>query len=282
MITFPELNLEFNINKVAFSFFNINIYWYAIIIVLAIIIALIILKINENKCNIRFSIMIDLSIYLIPISFIGARIYYILFNPNPYIENPIEVFNIRNGGLAIYGGIIAGIITCYVFCKKRKINFLDLLDYLAPSLAIGQAIGRIGNFVNIEAYGTKTDNILRMRIYENGNYTEVHPTFLYESLSTLLIFSVLMILIRKRKFKGEIVCIYFILYSFARFWIEGLRIDSLMFLNFRISQILSLAIFAISIAILSYNVIKHRKMKNIIENWHTKKYENAVYLLKYW
>lgn len=266
MITFPELNLEFNINKVAFSFFNINIYWYAIIIVLAIIIALIILKINENKCNIRFSIMIDLAIYLIPISFIGARIYYILFNPNPYIENPIEVFNIRNGGLAIYGGIIAGIITCYVFCKKRKINFLDLLDYLAPSLAIGQAIGRIGNFVNIEAYGTKTDNILRMRIYENGNYTEVHPTFLYESLSTLLIFSVLMILIRKRKFKGEIVCIYFILYSFARFWIEGLRIDSLMFLNFRISQILSLAIFAISIAILSYNVIKHRKMKNIIEN----------------
>lgn len=142
MIFFPEFNLEFNIDRIAFSILNIDIYWYAIIIVFAIIIALLMLKINNNKTGIDFNEMTDLAIYLIPISIIGARIYYIFFNLDYYINNPFQIFNIRTGGLAIYGGIIAGIITCYIFCKKRKINMLDLLDYLAPSLAIGQSIGR--------------------------------------------------------------------------------------------------------------------------------------------
>lgn len=146
MIKFPGLNLEFNIDKVAISIGEIEIYWYAVIIVFAIIVAMLVLKINQNRCNIKFNTMIDLAIYLIPISIIGARIYYIMFNSQYFIENPIQILNFRTGGLAIYGGIIAGLITCYVFCKKRKINFLDMLDYLAPSLAIGQSIGRLRKF----------------------------------------------------------------------------------------------------------------------------------------
>ena len=168
--------------------------------------------------------------------------------------------------MAIYGGIIAGLITCYVFCKKRNIKLLDILDYLAPSIDIGQAIGRFGNFVNIEAYGIQTDNVLRMGIWENNTYLEVHPTFLYESVCTSAIFIILMLLIRKRKISGEIAYIYLILYSFARFWIEGLRIDSLMFYDFRISQIISIVIFGVSIILLSYNVVKHKKTQKIRKN----------------
>ena len=132
--------------------------------------------------GIKFEDIIDLLIFLIPISIISARLYYVLFDLNYFIKNPMQIFNIRTGGLAIYGGIIGGIITCIVFCKKRKINILDLLDYLAPALALGQAIGRWGNFANIEAYGVETTLPWRMGIYEANKYVEVHPTFLYESI----------------------------------------------------------------------------------------------------
>ena len=134
-----------------------------------------------------------------------------------------------------------------------------MLDYIAPGLALGQAIGRWGNFINQEAYGTQTNNCLRMGIIENGQYVEVHPTFLYESIATFLIFIILLLLSKKRKFRGEITYVYFILYSFVRFFIEGLRIDSLMFYQFRVSQLVSLALFITFLIILSYSVIKCRK-----------------------
>lgn len=140
-ITFPGLNLNFDISRIAFSICNIDIYWYAILMTSAFIIALIIFKINDGKLNIKFSDILDLSIYIIPISILSARLYYVLFNISQYIENPLEILNFRNGGLAIYGGIIGGVITCYIFCKKRKINILDLLDYIAPCLAL-----RTGNW----------------------------------------------------------------------------------------------------------------------------------------
>lgn len=140
-ITFPGLNLNFEISRIAFSICNIDIYWYAILMTSAFIIALIIFKINDGKLNIKFYDILDLSIYIIPISILSARLYYVLFNISQYIENPLEILNFRNGGLAIYGGIIGGVITCYIFCKKRKINILDLLDYIVPCLAL-----RTGNW----------------------------------------------------------------------------------------------------------------------------------------
>ena len=146
IVKFPLLNLELKFSDVAFTMFGMDIYWYAVMIVIAIVIALLVLKIREKHFNIKFSDIIDLCIYLIPISIISARIYYVIFSLSDYISSPLEIFNFRNGGLAIYGGIIGGIITCYVFCRKRKINFIELLDYAAPSLAIRTINRKMGKF----------------------------------------------------------------------------------------------------------------------------------------
>ena len=168
-----------------------------------------------------------------------------MFDLKYFIKNPMQIFNIRTGGLAIYGGIIGGIITCIVFCKKRKINILDLLDYLAPALALGQAIGRWGNFANIEAYGVETTLPWRMGIYEANKYVEVHPTFLYESIATFIIFIVLMKKGKSRKFSGELTYIYCMMYGLERLIVEGLRTDSLMLGPIRISQLVSFVILII-------------------------------------
>ena len=270
-VIFPSINLELNIKRVAFSIFGIDIYWYGIIIALAIMIALLILKLQDGKFGIEFNTILDLAIYLIPISLISARIYYVLFNLQQYTNNPLKIFNLRDGGMAIYGGIIGGLITCIIFCKKRKIKILNMLDYIVPVLALGQAIGRWGNFINIEAHGTETNSIFRMGIIENGTYMEVHPTFLYESIITFFLAILLLNIkdsekIKKdskkqliRKYPGQVTFIYLIVYSFARFFIEGIRTDSLMLFNFRISQILSMAIFVVSCLILTYKELKHKK-----------------------
>ena len=259
VIKFPELNLEFNISKVAFRIFGIEIYWYAILIVSAMCLALIIFKKRDGLYKIKFSDILDLTLYLIPISIISARLYYIIFNLGYYLQNPSEIFNIRSGGIAIYGAVIGGIITCFVFCKKREIRLLDLLDYMAPGLVLGQAIGRWGNFINIEAYGTYTNSLLKMGIIENGAYIEVHPTFLYESLACFAIFIILLIIKNKRKFSGQIAFTYLGLYSMQRFFVEGLRADSLMIGNIRISQILSVIIFTVSVMMY---IIKWKKFDN--------------------
>lgn len=264
IITFPGLNLEFNISKVAFNIFGIGIYWYAILIVISVILALIIFKKRDGLYGIKFNDLLDLSLYLIPIAIISARLYYIIFNFEYYLQNPKDILNIRNGGLAIYGAIIGGIITCFIFCKKRKINILDLLDYIVPCLVLGQAIGRWGNFINIEAYGTVTSSLLRMGIIENGKYIEVHPTFLYESIACLLIFIILEIMKNKRNFNGQIACTYLILYSLERFFIEGLRTDSLMLGNIRVSQMLSVIILVVCLNLYIMKMYKIKK-KNMIK-----------------
>lgn len=257
-VTFPSINLELEISRVAFTVFEIKIYWYAIIMISAIILGILLLRKRDGLYNIKFSDIIDLLIFLIPISIISARIYYVLFNLEYYLANPSQIFNIRNGGLAIYGGIIGGAITCIVFCKKRKIDLINLLDIIAPALILGQAIGRWGNFVNVEAYGTETTLPWRMGIIEAGKYLEVHPTFLYESIANFIIFCIIVRIKESRKFKGQVTCTYFILYSAIRFFIEGLRTDSLMFGSIRISQALSLVIFVIFTIIYTKLIIKSK------------------------
>ena len=145
-ITFPQLNLKLNISKTAFEIFGIEIYWYAILIVSAFVIAMLIFKLRDGKYGIKFSDVLDLAIYVIPISIISARVYYILFNLKDYISNPLQIINFRTGGLAIYGGIIGGAITCLVFCKKRKIHLLDLFDYIVPCLALRTSNRKMGQF----------------------------------------------------------------------------------------------------------------------------------------
>lgn len=260
IVYFPLFNFEIQLERKAFSLFGVDIYWYAILIVFGIILVLLLCKKDSGKYNLKFETILDLSLYVLPISIISARLYYVIFNLDIYINEPLRIFDFRSGGLAIYGGIIGAIITILVFCKKRNINFLDVLDYLALFLPLAQSIGRWGNFINVEAYGYETNLPWRMGIIENGIYKEVHPTFLYESISTLMIFIILYKIRKKRKFKGEIALLYLIMYSFVRFFVEGVRIDSLMFFNVRISQALSLSIFVVSCLILWKKYKKNKKM----------------------
>ena len=261
-VAFPGFNLKFNINRIAFTIFGINIYWYGLIMVTAIVIGIIVLKIRNGTYDIEFNKILDLLLFLIPISIMSARAYYVIFNLKYYLSNPAEIINMRNGGMAIYGGIIGGIITCVVYCKKTKTNLLDIMDYLAPALVLGQAIGRWGNFVNVEAYGTLTTAPWRMGIYEASNYLEVHPTFLYESITCFMIFMVLLAITNKRRFKGQITCTYLLLYSIERTFVEGLRTDSLMLGTIRISQVLSIVIFTVSLTILIKQKMSQKSQKS--------------------
>ncbi len=188
----------------------------------------------------------DLVIFMIPIGIIFARLYYCIFNWDYYSEHISEIIKIWHGGLAIYGGIIGGLLTAIVFCKIRKIQFLDLADFCIPFVALSQSIGRWGNFVNREAYGERTNSFLKMGLFskQTNQIEYYHPTFLYESICTLLIFIILSRVDKKKKFAGQAFYLYFILYGIARFFIEGLRMDSLYFANtnIRVSQVLSLVL----------------------------------------
>lgn len=255
-INFEGLGIHLNLDPIALSFNGIKIYWYAVIIILGIAISLLLAKKDDGRHKIKYEDVLTLLLFMLPISIICARVYFVAFKLDYYIQNPIEILNIRNGGLAIYGGIIGAILTIIAFCKIKKIKILDMLDFFAPYLALGQSIGRWGNFFNGEAHGTESTGLLRMGILENGQYIQVHPTFLYESLCTLIIFTILYLKRDKRQYSGELTYIYFFLYGMARAIIEGFRTDSLMLGNLRISQVVSIALCVISGTILIYKKVK--------------------------
>ena len=255
------------ISRVAFTIAGIDIYWYAVLIVSAIVIGIIWSLLKSGRYNIKFDTILDLCIFMIPISILCARAYYVIFNLNYYTSNPLEILDFRNGGLAIYGGIIGAVITIIVFCKIKKVNILNLTDYIAPIIPLGQAIGRWGNYINIEAYGTETNLPLKMEIIENGVTKYVHPTFLYESVGNFILFLILLKISKNRKFSGQITLLYFIGYAFIRFFIEGLRTDSLMIGNIRVSRLFSLIIFIICtvvyIVIAKNKIIKLKERENV-------------------
>ena len=239
-INFEGLGIKLNINSILFDFKGIKIYWYAVCIVVGIAVALLFCKKDDGKYGIRFTEVLSLALILLPVSILFARLYYVIFKINYYSKNAIEILNVRNGGLAIYGAIIGALITIIFFCKYKKINILDMTDYLAPFVAIGQSIGRWGNFFNLEAHGAETISLFRMGIVENGKYIQVHPTFFYESVCTLIIFLILYFKRNKRDYSGQITFLYFFLYGFIRAIIEGFRTDSLMIANYRVSKIISI------------------------------------------
>lgn len=262
VIKFPGLGLELNINKVFLSFGNVSIYWYGFLIVFAFLVGLLLLRKLAKESNFNFENILELFILIVPVSIICARLYYILFNLDYYLSDISRMFSITTGGLAIYGGIIGGVIVSFIYTKIKKINFIKLLDMLVIVLPLGQAIGRWGNFFNVEAYGSVTNSFLRMGIFENGNYIEVHPTFLYESLICLTIFGILYFTRNKKKFVGENVCIYFLLYGISRTFIEGLRTDSLMIGTLKVSQIISILLVIISSIVIIYNKKRSKKEEN--------------------
>lgn len=225
-------------DPIAFRILGIEVGWYGILIGLGMLLAVLVATARAKKENLPDDIIIDLAIIAVPIAVIGTRLYYVAFNWDYYGQFPREILNIRQGGLAIHGGIIGGVLAGYFFCRYKKIRFWQLADIVAPSIILGQAIGRWGNYINQEAYGRPTD--LPWGIMING--VKVHPTFLYESIWNFIVFFFLLYYTKKKKIEGEIFLLYLILYSFARFFIEGLRTDSLMIGPLRTAQVISLAI----------------------------------------
>lgn len=261
-VSFPGLGLEFQLNRVAFHVGSWPVYWYGVIIAAGFLLAVMYCSRQAPRFGIRQDDIIDMLFFAVPLSIIGARVYYIIFYPELYRRADGSwdfgaMVRIWDGGLAIYGGVIMAVITLLVFCKVRKIKFLAFADLGSYGMLIGQMVGRWGNFVNIEAHGGPTDLPWRMGIYQyvdgTRQYMEVHPTFLYESLWNLV---GLLLLIRvgkkHRKFDGQIFLGYFAWYGVGRGFIEGLRTDSLYFLNtpIRVSQVFGFATAAVAIILL--------------------------------
>ena len=256
-------------NRTILSIGNFHIYWYSVLIATGIIIGLYLLMKEASKQNISKDTVIDIAFYTIIWGIIGARIYYVIFNIKPYLSNPLSILYVWEGGLAIYGGIIGGLITLAYQTKKKNIALGKLTDMIVPSLILAQAIGRWGNFFNQEAHGgivtleflkkIHIPNFIIKGMYINGNY--YHPTFFYESLWCLLGFILLIIIRRllKNSKDGTLTFIYLIWYGIGRFFIEGLRTDSLYLGIFRISQIVSIVIIIIGIIGLIYNKRKEVK-----------------------
>jgi phosphatidylglycerol:prolipoprotein diacylglycerol transferase len=263
-ISFPGLGITVTINKEAFSIFGWPVYWYAIFITIGFCLGGFLAYRNAEKSGIKSNDVLDIFLFLLPASIVGARLYYIIFSWDEYKDQWMNIFNIHQGGLAIYGGIIAALITTYIFAKKRKINILNLLDLMAPYLALGQAIGRWGNFVNQEAYGYATNLPWRMQIFDTASmsFISVHPTFLYESLWDFILFFFLLWFRRRRKLSGEVMMLYAAIYGLGRCLIEGLRTDSLYFGLIRVSQLVAGVCF---VAFLLIFFLRRAKRKHIIE-----------------
>ncbi|WP_262122645.1 prolipoprotein diacylglyceryl transferase [Anaerococcus sp. Marseille-Q5996] len=240
--------MEFNFDPVAFSIFGIEIRWYAIIIIAGMLLGTYFAKKEFIRRGFDEDFIYDILFVIIPIGIIGARLWYVLFKWEFYSQNPIQILNIRGGGLAIHGGIIFGALALYFYSKKHMVPFLDMTDILTPSLALAQGIGRWGNFINQEAHGGPTD--LPWGIIIDG--VKVHPTFLYESLGDIIIFLFLINAIKRNPDKGKISAAYLISYGVLRYFVEGLRTDSLYWGPFRTAQLISLAFIVLGIALFFY------------------------------
>ncbi len=235
----------------------IKIYYYSLFIFLGILVGILVVFLELRKEKVNKDKFFDMFFYTIIFAFIGARVYYVLFNLSYYLSNPLEIFYIWHGGLAIHGGILGGLLYLWYYSRKHKLNLLKLLDILVVGLIIGQAIGRWGNFFNSEAYGYVTSygylkslyipEFIIRGMYINGDY--YMPTFFFESCWNVIGFIILLVI---RKFyknlkTGQLLGFYLMWYSFIRFIIEGMRLDSLMLGSVRVAQLVSVVLFAIGV-----------------------------------
>lgn len=259
-------------NRVAFNIFGFNVYYYSLCILLGVIVAYILITREGKKQGLPKEFISDLIFYTLIIGILGARVYYCVFNLDYYLANPSEILKIYNGGLAIHGGVIAGLIFVYFYTKKKNVSFIKILDIVAPAVIIAQSFGRWGNFFNQEAHGeiTTYQNLKNIHIPEfiiNGMHIEgkyYYPTFFFESIWCLIGFIILMIARRNKNLrKGFQIGFYFIWYGIGRFFIEAFRTDSLMFFGLKIAQIVSLIGIIIGIIIIVTN--KNKKYYNEME-----------------
>ena len=252
-------------DPIAFTIFGFEVRWYALLIVSALLLGFYILRVKLKKNDLSTELLYDIFIAIVPIAILCARLYYVAFELDYYLKHPSEILAIWNGGLAIHGAILGGLFGLYILCRKKKLLILQILDIIAPSLILGQAIGRWGNYFNMEAHGRITDVPWAITVYDNTlGMIKVHPTFLYESLWDFMVFFVLMFVIeKKKKYYGEVICWYSILYSIGRCYIEGLRTDSLYFMGLRIAQLVSLLGVLIGIVLLIIIKKKHTPIEEL-------------------
>lgn len=251
-------------DPVAFSIGGFDIRWYGILIAAGIILGIVIAQYNCKWREVDYDNLLNIVLLALPIGIIGARLYYVVFEFDNYKNNIIDAFNIRNGGLAIHGGLIFAIGTAFIYTKVKKLNFIKFADVAAPSIILAQALGRWGNFFNQEAHGDAISyefiKHFPMFIQKGMNINGVYynPTFLYESSWNIIVFILLMVILRKCKRNGVVFFTYIGLYSIGRFIIEGMRTDSLMFGNIRMAQFVSLIGVVIWIVFIGLNYYRSR------------------------
>lgn len=266
-IAFPNLGIYLENVPKNFTVFGFTIALYGVIIGIGMFVAVSLVVYMAQKAGYKQDDFYDLALTLIICGIIGARLYYVIFSWEDYKDNLLSIFNIRQGGLAIYGGVIAGFIALCVFCKIKKMKILAVADLAILGVLTGQIFGRWGNFTNRECFGGYTDGLFAMRlplaavrssdltpdilehIAEGTNYIQVHPTYLYESMANLVL--LILLFWKKKKFDGEMMLCYFGGYGIIRFFVEGLRTDSLLVpaTNIAVSQLLGILLFVISLAL---------------------------------
>lgn len=282
-IRFPHLGIEIASLGKGITIGGFTIAFYGMIIAFGMVMGYLMTAFQAKRTGQEPDLYLDLALWDIVFAVIGARIYYVVFSWDYYKDNLSQIFNTRGGGLAIYGGVIAGVITTIIFGKVRKQNFFQLLDTACVGLITGQIIGRWGNFCNREAFGGYTNGLFAMQLKESDvassnlthavlkhiveidgiRYIQVHPTFLYESLWNVGVLAVLLLFTKHRKYNGQIFLIYLLGYGLGRVWIEGLRTDQLIFFGtgVAVSQVLSGVLVVASAGILIYQYVKGRQEK---------------------
>ena len=275
-VSFPGLGIyNLEISRIAFELQlfgkTLTIYWYGVLYAMGFMVALLLALRQAERYNLSKDDILDIFLATIPLSVVGSRLYYVAFSWEKYADNLLRIFDLRDGGLAFYGGVLAGILAFFLVGRAKKIKLRHLMDFFVPYLALGQAIGRWGNFFNQEAFGVYTDRPWGMISEGTRHYLQainypyanspVHPTFLYESLGNILIFVLLLRIRSHSKISGETTAWYLATYGILRYFTEGLRTDSLFIgsSEIRVSQLLSMLMFLTALVYLVINYRRARK-----------------------
>ena len=277
LISFPGLGLELDPPS-TIQLGPLTIHFYGLIIAVGMLLAVLYASKRSKEFGLKEDDLIDGVLWVTPFAIICARLYYCIFEWDQYASNPVSILYIWNGGLAIYGGVLGAVIGLCVFCKVRKIKATAMMDVVSLGLLIGQLVGRWGNFMNREAFGAPTDSFLRMGLYNTatGAVEYYHPTFLYESLWNFVGFLLLHFLSKKRKYDGQVALGYVAWYGLGRAFIEGLRMDSLYWGPFRVSQVLAGISCVAAVAVLLWQGFRpHDPAKMLVNQAKEAKSEEA-------